>query len=140
MEGQAPLEGIVLIGQLATRTGVSTKTLRFYEAEGLLDEPERLPNGYRTYDGTAVDRVGFIRQAQSAGLTLAQVGEILAIRDRGDPPCAHVADLVEDRLEEVDRRIHELQATRDTLRELAERSRALDPADCDGFCHIIERP
>ncbi len=128
----------MLIGELADRTGVPTKTLRFYEGEGLLHEPDRLSNGYRDYDHAAIDRITFIKQAQSAGLTLAQIGEILAIRDRGEAPCTHVAGLIEQRRREVDRRIAELLATRDTLADLAERSGQLDPDDCDGFCHIIE--
>lgn len=128
----------MLIGELAGETGVPRKTLRFYEGEGLLHEPGRLPNGYRDYDRTAIDRVTFIKQAQSAGLTLAQIGEILSIRDRGETPCTHVAELIDRRRREVDRRIAELLATRDTLAELAERSGQLDPDDCDGFCHIIE--
>lgn len=128
----------MLIGELADETGVPTRTLRFYEGEGLLHEPARLPNGYRDYDPAAVDRVTFIKQAQSAGLTLAQIGEVLAIRDRGETPCAHVADVIDRRLQEVDRRIAELRATRGTLVELVERSGQLDPDDCDGFCHIIE--
>ncbi|MBW3665754.1 MAG: heavy metal-responsive transcriptional regulator [Actinobacteria bacterium] len=128
----------MLIGELADETGVPAKTLRFYEGEGLLHEPARLPNGYRDYGPAAVDRVTFIKQAQSAGLTLAQIGEVLAIRDRGETPCAHVAHVIDRRLQEVDRRIAELRATRGTLAELAERSGRLDPDDCDGFCHIIE--
>ncbi len=70
----------MLIGELAT-TGVSTKTLRCCEADGLLPEPERTPAGYRDYADTSIDRVGFIRQAQAAGLTFAQIREILTIRD-----------------------------------------------------------
>lgn len=128
----------MLIGELARETDVTTKTLRFYEAEGLLHEPDRLPNGYRDYRPGTIDRVMFIRQAQSAGLTLAQIHEILAIRDRGEVPCGHVAELIDQRLREVDRRIAELRSTRRTLAGLSERSSQLDPSDCDGFCHIIE--
>lgn len=128
----------MLIGELADETGVPAKTLRFYEGEGLLREPDRLPNGYRDYDHAAIERVTFVKRAQSAGFTLAQIGEILSIRDRGETPCGHVADLIGQRLQEVDRRIDELCSTRDTLAGLAERSGRLDPDDCDGFCHIIE--
>jgi DNA-binding transcriptional MerR regulator len=76
----------MLIGELATATGVSTKTLRFYEADGLLFEPDRTSAGYRDCADTAIDRVVFIRQAQAAGLTLAQIRQILTIRDGGQPP------------------------------------------------------
>ena len=105
------------IGELAERTTVPTKTIRFWESEGLLPEPERTASGYRDYDRTAVDRIGFIRQAQTAGLTLTQIRQILEVADGGDPPCEHVAVAVADRLAEVDARIKELQAMRRHLRD-----------------------
>jgi DNA-binding transcriptional MerR regulator len=118
------------IGEVASTTGVTTKTLRFYEAEGLLHGPERTASGYRDYPPEAVDRVAFIRHAQAAGLTLRQIREILAVRDDGQAPCRHVADLVDRRLAEVEQRLRELRATRTQLRQLAQRLEALDPADC----------
>lgn len=129
MEGQ--VEGSsVLIGEVATVTGVSTKTLRFYEAVGLLPEPARTPAGYRDYRDDAVARVGFIRQAQASGLTLAHIGEVLAVRDDGRARCHHVAGLVEDRLAEVTARLQELEHTHGELLALRDRLGALDPADC----------
>ncbi|MBW3605983.1 MAG: heavy metal-responsive transcriptional regulator [Actinobacteria bacterium] len=128
----------MLIGQLAAATNVSTKALRFYERQGLLPAPDRLPNGYRDYHPTAIARVEFIKQAQGAGFTLAQIHGILAIRDSGQAPCAHVDALIRDRLEHIAQRMAELTATRDALRHLARRSGRLDPSDCDGYCHIIE--
>jgi DNA-binding transcriptional MerR regulator len=95
----------MLIGELATATVVSTKTLRFYETDGLLPEPDRTPAGYRDYTDTVIDRVVFIRQAQAAGLTLAQIRQILTTRDGGQPPCDHVADLVDQRIGQLDRRL-----------------------------------
>ncbi len=129
----------MLIGELGAATGVGTKTLRFYEAEGLLAEPARTSNGYRDYRDEAVGRVLFIRRAQAAGLTLAQISQVLAIRDDGHSPCAHVADLVEQRLDEVSGRLDELARTRDELISLRERLAALDPVDChdDTICAAI---
>jgi DNA-binding transcriptional MerR regulator len=131
----------MLIGELASATGVTTKTLRFYEADGLLPEPDRTAGGYRDYPTGAVDRV-FIRQAQAAGLTLAQIGQILAIRDGGEPPCGHVADLVAARLDDVEQRLEELERTRAELLALRRRVDDLDPAECqDGaICSAIAAP
>lgn len=128
----------MFIGELAKRTGATTKTLRFYEDEGLLPEPTRTPAGYRDYAEPFVERVGFVRDAQSAGLTLRQIGEILEIRDGGRPPCEHVGNLIDQRLEEVEQRISELEQTRRQLHQLAQRTRELDPADCNGYCNIIQ--
>jgi DNA-binding transcriptional MerR regulator len=132
----------MLIGELATATGVSTKTLRFYEADGLLAEPPRTPGGYRDYPDVAVTRVAFIRRAQAAGLTLAQIRGILTIRDDGQPPCDHVARFVEDRLDEVAQRLAELERTRAELLTLRDRLADVDPAGCDDddICVAIPVP
>ena len=120
----------MLIGQVADATGMSTRTLRFYEAQGLLDEPDRTAGGYRDYSPEVVDRVGFIRQAQAAGLTLRQIAEILDVRDGGRAPCGHVARLVDERLAEIDRRLSDLRQARTQLQQLRTRLDQLDPADC----------
>lgn len=126
------------IGELAERAGVTAKTVRFYEDEGLLPAPRRTPAGYRDYGHAALERLSFIRDAQAAGLALRQIRQVLDIRDSGEPPCEHVGRLIEDRLAEVERRIVELEHTRGRLRDLARRTAALDPADCHGYCQIIE--
>jgi DNA-binding transcriptional MerR regulator len=129
------------IGELARRTGTTTKTLRFYEDEGLLPEPDREPSGYRHYSAASLDRVAFIRDAQAAGFTLRQIGQILDIQAGGQPPCQHVGQLIGQRLVEVERRIAELRQTQAHLRELARRTSDVDPADCTGYCVVItERP
>ncbi len=130
----------MLIGELAHDTGTTAKTLRFYEDEGLLPEPGRTSSGYRDYSPEALDRVAFIRDAQGAGFTLRQIGQILAIRDGGQPPCEHVGQLINIRLDDIDRRITELHQTRAHLKDLAGRTRVMDPADCGGYCDIIRRP
>lgn len=127
----------MLIGEVAQRSGVTAKTLRFYEREGLVPEPDRTEGGYRDYDAGVVERVAFIKDAQASGFTLAQVGEILAIRDAGEPPCGHVATLVERRLEEIERRLRELRAVRAELRSIADRAEGYDPESCDGYCGLI---
>lgn len=125
------------IGEVAERTSVSTKALRFYEREGLLPAPARTDAGYRDYAPAAVERVAFIKDAQAAGFTLAQVRQILQVRDDGDAPCDHVGALVDERLAEVERRLAELRQVRTQLRELRERARGADPADCRGLCSVI---
>lgn len=128
------------IGNLATQFNLPTRTIRFYERRGLLPEPERLANGYRVYDQTAVERVGFIRRAQTAGLTLAEIRGILEVRAEGRNPCAHVNELLHAKLSEVDQRMVELEALRTDLETLVERSRTLDPVDCTAgeICHILQ--
>jgi DNA-binding transcriptional MerR regulator len=139
MSDSDPEEASVRIGQLGDATGVTAKTLRYYESEGLLHEPDRTPSGYRDYPAQTIDRVAFIRHAQTAGLTLRQIREILGVRDGGHAPCRHVAELVDHRLDETEQRLRELQHTREQLHELKQRLGALDPAECapSAICSAI---
>ena len=100
------------IGELATQAGITTKTVRFYEQKGLLPPPERATNGYRDYGPTVLSRLSFIRRGRAAGLTLAQIREVIEVRDSGDAPCGHVYQLLTQRLADVDRHIADLQVLR----------------------------
>lgn len=127
------------IGELALRSGVSEKTLRYYEDIGLVDTPERSANGYRDYGADVVDRLRFVRSAQAVGLTLAEIREILGLRERGETPCQHVLAVIEKHAEEIDARIKELRDLRRELKELALNGQQLDPRDCspEDVCHVI---
>lgn len=129
----------MLIGEVAERSGVSTKTLRYHEDIGLIDPPARSPSGYRNFDEDVLDRLVFIRSAQAVGLTLGEIRSIVALRDDGDPPCAHVLELLRVRAEEIGRTIRELRILQRELQALVLRADALDPADCDPrrVCHLI---
>jgi DNA-binding transcriptional MerR regulator len=130
------------IGTLAETTGVTAKTIRFYEQGGLLPPPPRTTGGYRDYPADAVGRLRFIRDAQSAGLALAEIRGILALRDSGQAPCEAVAALVGEHLGQIERRLADLRSTRRALRDLARRAADLDPDTCteDDICTILTRP
>lgn len=127
------------IGELADRAGVTVKTIRYYEDIGVLAAPERTASGYRDYHTAALDRLAFVRAAQSVGLTLGEIREIVALRDRGETPCEHVAELIERRAEEIEQRVAALQVLQGELTRLADRARSLDPANCrpNQVCHLI---
>ena len=118
------------IGEIARRTHVATKTIRYYEDIGLLPEPAREPNGYRAYEEDTIDRLQFIRDAQATGLTLSEIGSILDIKAAGGESCHHVVALMERHVAAIDRRIDTLVETRGRIVALTERARSLDPADC----------
>ena len=82
------------IGELAAGGGVSAKTVRYYESIGLLAAPERTGSNYRDYGVPAIERLRFIRDSQAAGLTLAEVGSILDMKDAGKSTCGHTRDLL----------------------------------------------
>lgn len=127
------------IGELGDRTDVSTKTIRYYESLGLLEDPERTPSGYRDYGEQAVERLTFIRDAQASGLTLAEIASVLELKATGERSCQHTTTLLDRHLVDLDEQIERLQAARVTLRSLAERARSLDPADCTdpNRCQVI---
>jgi len=119
------------IGETAAAAGMTAKTLRFYEDRGLLPAADRAPNGYRDYAQDAVSRLEFIRRVRTAGLTLAQIGDILSVRDIGQAPCTHVKDLLAKQLRDLDARIAELTALRATVVEFHDAAAAGDPAACE---------
>lgn len=127
------------IGQLAKLCGISDKTIRYYESIGLLPEPTRTAAGYRDYDETAVDRLRFISDAQTTGLSLAEIASVLELKDAQASSCNHTRELLEFHLSKIEGRIAALEATRAELKRLVTRARRLDPADCSDAqrCQVI---
>ena len=127
------------IGELARHSGVPATALRYYEQLGLLPEPGRTESGYRVYGEESVDRLAFIRAAQTVGLTLAEVRQVLGVRDAGEAPCRVVTDLIDHRHADVKARIAELRRLERELAALRARAAKLHPRDCDpsGICHVI---
>ncbi len=113
--------------------------MRFYEQEGVLPAPGREHSGYRDYEECAVDRLSFVKAAQAAGLTLAEIRQVITVREQDGPPCNHVIALLDTHAAELDRRIADLTALRDQVLGLLERSKDLDPAQCSAtsVCDII---
>jgi DNA-binding transcriptional MerR regulator len=129
----------MLIGELAVRSGVAAKTLRYYEDIGVIDAPERSAGGYRLYGEEVLPRLEFIRSAQALGLSLGEIRGIVALRDDGETPCGHVLELLRTRSREVAKTIRQLRLLDAELKALVARADALDPADCDPsrVCHLI---
>ncbi len=130
------------IGEIARSVGLATSAIRFYEEKGLLPEPERTASGYRDYDPSVIDRLQFIRAGQAVGLTLRELSQVLNIRDQGEAPCRHVAELIDERISEVDQSLKDLRALRRDLVGLREHADEIDPAECapESVCRIINDP
>lgn len=129
----------VKIGEYGQQVGVSSKTIRYYESIGLLDEPVRTPAGYRDYDEGAVERLRFIRSAQATGLSLSEIASVLELKEAGQRSCAHTTALLERHLVELDAQIARLRDARAGLQELAVRAQGLDPTACTdpNRCQVI---
>ncbi len=104
------------IGRLARRAEVATSTVRYYERIRLLTPPRRTESNYRLYTDDTVERLRFIRAAQVAGLTLADIRTLLAYRDGETAPCAEIQTLLESRLSQVEDNLRELRHVRRVLR------------------------
>jgi DNA-binding transcriptional MerR regulator len=127
------------IGELGDAVGLTTKTIRYYESVGLLAEPERTASGYRDYGADAVDRLEFVKQAQASGLTLAEIGSVLDIKDAGGQSCEHTRALLLRHLAGLDAQIEAMKRQRRELATLAERAGGLDPSTCTDAnrCQVI---
>src|SRR5690625_7878680 len=77
------------IGEVARRTRLTVEAIRFYEKQGLIEEPPRSPSGYRQYAEGVVARLDFIQRSKELGFSLREVDELLALRDSPD---AHSSD------------------------------------------------
>jgi DNA-binding transcriptional MerR regulator len=95
-------------GQLGAATGVSADTIRHYEKLNLLKKAIRSGGGYRLYDPSTITRVQTIRSAVKAGFTLAELSGIFRERDAGGAPCQHVAALAAEKVESLEKQIHDL--------------------------------
>lgn len=126
----------VRIGELADRLDINPRTLRYYERIGLLPEPQRTAASYREYGEDAAELVTFIKTAQRIGMHLDEIGEILALRQRGERPCRYVRDVLHHQVRAIDTRIAELQHLRTVLVALDESADQLAPSSTG--CRIIE--
>jgi DNA-binding transcriptional MerR regulator len=116
---------------VARQCGVSADTLRHYERKGLLPRPARTGSGYRRYPQETVARVLLVQRALVVGFTLDELARVLRERERGEPPCRGVRDLVAARLTDLEARLEQLAALRRTLRQLLrdwDRTLAATPA------------
>ena len=128
------------IQELAEQTGVSTKTIRYYESIDLLPSPERLANGYRDYTKVDVDRVKLVAGARQLDLSLDDIKEVLAMRDRREAPCRAVLDMLEHKAVEIRQRTRQLQQLEKELRQLHVLGQTFPTDDVDGkncVCHLV---
>jgi DNA-binding transcriptional MerR regulator len=101
------------IGEVATRTGVSIHTVRYYERLKLLPRAPRSEGGFRLFTSETVERVQFIKQAQDIGFSLEEIKQLLA--SGGVSECRRVRDLLRQKIGEIDSQVKALQRFRRTL-------------------------
>lgn len=109
------------VSQLARLTDVSPDSIRQYERIGIVPRAERSPAGYRIWNAREVQYLKWVAPAKRAGFTLHELAEIFRMYRAGSPPCRTVRDLLQRKLADLDRQIHELSTLRTKLRRVIAR-------------------
>lgn len=122
------------IGELAALTGVTPDTLRYYEKQGLIRPAGRTASRYRHYGDQAVNRIRFIKSAQSLGFALQDIAKLLPQLDQGQLKRSDIEVQLTDKLADIDARIARLQTLKQevlsTLNSLScAQDTALKPTD-----------
>jgi MerR family copper efflux transcriptional regulator len=118
------------IGEASARSGVSAKMIRYYEGIGLLPEPDRRESGYRLYDERDVHRLRFVRRARDFGFPVERIRELLRLWNDRKRPSADVKRIAEAHVADLDKKILELSALRDSMKDLARRCHGDQRPDC----------
>lgn len=127
------------IGEVAERTGLPAKTIRYYEDIDLV-RPARAANGYRDYGEDDVHRLAFLQRARSLGFTIDECRLLLSLYQDKDRASADVKALALDKIAEIDRKLTELKSLRTTLRRLADTCHGDDRPDCPIIDEIAKGP
>lgn len=122
------------IGKVAKAASVGIETIRFYEKQGLLEEPRRRMSGYREYDDTVIPRLRFIRRAKQLGFTLGEIKELLALRLDRAASCSRVKQRAEAKITDIESKLKSLRRMKQALLDL---SQACDDTAPTSECPIL---
>jgi MerR family copper efflux transcriptional regulator len=106
------------IGEVAKQSEVGIETIRYYEREGLLAEPQRKPSGYRQYDQSVIARLRFIRRAKELGFTLAEIKELLGLWFEANTRCEHIRQRAGQKITDIEDKIRSLQKMKRSLKKV----------------------
>ncbi len=109
---------MMTVGQFAKVTGVGVETIRYYEKNGILPTPDRLPSGYRVYDEESVRQVHFIQKAQALGFRLSEIVELMALANDPKADCTTVNARMKEKIIEIDDQLERLTVARENLGRL----------------------
>lgn len=122
------------IGELSKKTGCAVVTIRYYEKEGLLPEPDRNGSNYRLYDEKDMERLRFIRHCRRHGMKLAEIRELLAFREHPTANCTWINTLVQRHIDNVEEQIASLTKLKGQLEQLLHSCSGIN----SGHCGIVE--
>lgn len=105
----------MLAKDVVDTTGISKDTLRYYEREGVISEPQRNNSGYRIYTERHIQQIKFIRYAQSVGFTLSKIKTAIPHIENSTPNCPILQNAIREHLDAIDAKIAELKQAKQTL-------------------------
>ena len=123
------------IGKVARLAGIGVETIRFYEREGLIEEPPRRESGYRQYPEDTVHRLRFIRRAKELGFTLKEIKELLALRVEPETTCEDIRRRAEAKIGDIEEKICTLNKMKGALKKLTLACKGRGPVSA---CPILE--
>lgn len=126
------------IGELAKRTGCKVVTVRYYEKEGLLAEPERTGGNYRQYGKEDLERLEFIMHCRRHDMKLGEIKKLLAFRDNPQRDCTWVSELIDSHIRNVDEQIASLGHLKQHLEHLRKRCSGGHSGDSCGIMQSLE--
>ncbi len=130
----------IYIGKVARAAELTPQAIRYYERLGLIERARRTSSGYRVYPSTALDRVRFIKQAQSLGLGLAEIREVLRLKYSGQSPCTCVRELLKQKLIQLKKQIVAMEKVREEIERCLRASRKSSrlPHSASVICPMIQ--
>lgn len=131
---------MLTVNELSKRSGISAHTVRYYIRTGLLTPAKTQKNSYRLFAIEDVSRLKFIRTAKMLGFTLNDIQQILGHASAGESPCSEVRVVIQQRMQEVEEKIHDMQQLQERMAAALERWEVMPNQKPDGnsICHLIE--
>jgi Cd(II)/Pb(II)-responsive transcriptional regulator len=117
--GSSLNKNFMKIGQLSKTSGCSVQTIRYYEREGLLSNPERSEGNFRLYNHSALKQLEFVKHCRSLDISLTDIKRLIELKNKPEESCSSVNELIKQQLDLVNKRMKELKALKNELQQMA---------------------
>lgn len=127
------------IGELSKKSGCSIQTIRYYEGEGLISNPERTGGNFRVYSIKALKELEFVKHCRSLDISLLDIKLLLELKNKPEESCASVNALIDKQLSLVNKRMKELKALKTELQFMAKTCVADSTIEACGIIKLIHK-
>ncbi|WP_071187188.1 heavy metal-responsive transcriptional regulator [Trichormus sp. NMC-1] len=130
---------LLLIGQVTELSGISIRTIRYYESLDLIQASARTEGGFRQFSLDVLTRLDFIKRAQHLGLSLEEIRDILQVYDQGETPCREIQEKLQEKLFKIDHQIEQLLTLREEIQGLLSGWQNREEQTQENICPIIQK-